>query len=442
MKSFFDAINVANDDKWDRTENGSTSFKPFAFIKKLLFGTGGAEEQFPAAHNNPEIKNRSNTSDIAADNALRSDNIRQFAITWYLNDEVAKLVKKNQAGETESATGGNAYFDEVYDKALSEAIRKAENYLKPFFAYDLDRIYSIEWDCAQEGGSDKDFTTLSADTLYGDASGSSAGYYFATSKYLPYGTYVVAEQQPKFSNLGDLKNKHYQIDKPREVSLPSVYADYDGSQATPEVTNNYYNYSAGITQPEMERKYKIRFNEESVNVIKGRNADGDFEVYKYGMDIDNIRNGMTGTGSGDYFALSQNEFKPYKNYYNEQDDRMSGNVPYYLSEGMSGREAVAKYYRYSSVAENKGIANDVPFAGGTITEINGAGTQYKDNVTTMQGAQIAYAGKYAPMLVPWTVVASDNAITEVADSAPSTNGESSYKGFGYTKFRNSFIKQS
>jgi uncharacterized surface anchored protein len=437
---FFDAIIVANDDKWDRTENGSSSFKPFALLKKLLFGTSVAEKQYPAVHNNPEIMNHSNTSDIAADNALRSDNVRQFAITWYLDDEVAKMVKKNQAGETESATDGNAYSDEVYDKALSEAIRKAENYLKPFFAHDLDRIYSIEWDSAQDGGSDTDLTTLSADTLYGDVSGSSDGYYFATSKYLPYGTYVVAEQQPKFSNLGDLKNKHYQIDKPREVFLPSVYADYDGSQATPEVTNNYYNYSASITQPDMESKFKIRFNEESINVIKGRNGEGDFEVYKYGMDIDNIRNGATGTGSGDYFALSQNGFKPNKNYYNEQDNRTTGNVPYYLSEGLSGREAVSKYYRYSSVTENKGIANDVPFPGGTITESNDAGIQYKDNVTTMQGVQIAYDGKYAPMLVPWTVVASDNAVTEIADSALSPNGESSYKGFGYTKFRNSFYK--
>ena len=437
---FFDAINVANDDKWDRTENGSTSFKSFSLIKKHLFGTSEAEKQYPAVHNNPEIKNHSNTSDIAADNALRSDNVRQFAITWYLDDEVAKLVKKNQAGETDSAKGSVAYSDEVYDRALSEAIRKAENYLTPFFMYDLDRIYSIEWDSAQDGGSDKDLTTLSADALYGDVSVSSDGYYFATSKYLPYGTYVVAEQQPKLSKLGDLKNKHYQIDRPREVSLPSVYADYDGSQAKPEVTNNYYNYSAGMAQSEMERKYKIRFNEESVNVIKGRNAEGDFEVYKYGMDIGNIRNGVTGTGIGDYFALSQNGFKPYKNYYNEQDNRTNGNVPYYLSEGLSGRETVSKYYRYSSVAENKGIANDVPLPGGTITEGNGTGIQYKDNVTIMQGVQIAYDGKYAPMLVPWTVVAADNAVTEAAGSALTPNGESTYKGFGYTKFCNSFFK--
>ncbi len=100
--------------------NSSTSFKPFALIKKFLFGTGGAENQYPAGHNNGEIKNEINTSQTAADNALRSDNVRQFAITWYLDDEVAKLVKKNQSGEAESAAGKSVYSDEVYDKALQK----------------------------------------------------------------------------------------------------------------------------------------------------------------------------------------------------------------------------------------------------------------------------------------------------------------------------------
>lgn len=115
---------MANNDKWDRTENERTSFKPFAFIKQLLFGTGGAETQYPAIHNNSDIRNSINTSDTAADNALRSDHVRQFAITWYLDDEVAKLVKKNQAGETESSSGSEKYSDEIYDKSLSEAIKK------------------------------------------------------------------------------------------------------------------------------------------------------------------------------------------------------------------------------------------------------------------------------------------------------------------------------
>ncbi|WP_185967514.1 SpaA isopeptide-forming pilin-related protein [Clostridium sp. HBUAS56010] len=422
-EKFFDALSVANEDQWEGTEKKNTSFKPFAAIKQFL----------------PEIRNEINTSETATENAQRSDQVRQFAITWYLDEEVAKLVKNNPGGEMEGAAGNQTYSDEIYDKALSEAIKKAENYLKPFFAYDLDRIYSIEWDSAKDGGSDQDRTTLSANTLYGSTEGNSDGYYFATSQYLPYGTYIVAEQQPGKASLGDLKNKHYQIDQPREVTLPSVYADYESSQASPEVMNDYYNYNAAMTLPEMERRYKIRFQEEHVNVIRGRNAQGDFEVYKYGMDLAHIKNGTQGAGEENYFALSQSPWKPGKNYYNEQDNRQTGEVPYYLSQGLSGREAVSTYYRYSSVSERKGRADDVPypFAG---TQKKEPGIRYQDNVTMMQGEQTAYDGKYASMLVPWTVKASDNAGTEVTDVRPLETGESSYKGFGYTKFQNRFYQ--
>ena len=57
----------------------------------------------------------------------------------------------------------------------------------------------------------------------------------------------------------------------------------------------------------------------------------------------------------------------------------------------------------------------------------------------MQGVKTAYDGKYASMLVPWTVVASDNQTSEITDVAVSATGESSYKGFSYTKFRNRFF---
>ena len=412
---FFDAVAVANNDKWDDANPTYTSWQP--------------------------IGNTANRTDKTIENAKVSDKVRQFAIDWYLDDEIAKLIKKvpNNPAENEDKDGSVPYSDEMYDEALRNAIIKAENYLKPFFSYDMDEIYSIEWDSEENGGKDKDTTTLSANTLYGDAANDSEGYYFANSQYLPYGTYVVVEQQPRYDHLEDFKNKHYQIDKPREVILPSVYENHDGAQASPEVTNPYYNYDANITQPDMEKKYKIRFNEEALHLIKGRNAEGDFEVYKYGMDIDNIDNGVTGAAAGDYFALTQSEFKPYKNYYNEQDDRTTGNVPYYLTEGLSGRTGVSKYYRYSSVAENAGTANEVQYTGGTKTEDNGQGFFYKDNVKTMQGEQIAYDGKYAPMLVPWTVVAPNDTADEEADAVVQANGESTYKGYDYTKFRNRFF---
>ena len=84
------------------------------------------------------------------------------------------------------------------------------------------------------------------------------------------------------------------------MTLPAVYDSYEGSQSSPETMNGYYNYNPAITQAEMEKRYKIRFNEEMSQAIKGRNADGDFEVYKYGMDIDQIRNGEVEPGTGDY----------------------------------------------------------------------------------------------------------------------------------------------
>lgn len=412
---FFDAIAVANNDKWDDASAAYTSWRP--------------------------IGNKGNRTDNTLENAKVSDRVRQFAIDWYLDDEIKKLVKdvQNNPQEKEDQDGTVPYSDETYDEALARAIKKAKNYLKPFFAYDMDEIYAVEWDGEEDGGKDKDPTTLSADMLWGEKDNTSDGYYFGNSCYLPYGTYVVVEQQPKYDQLEDFKNRHYQIDRPKEVTLPAVYDSYEGSQSSPETMNGYYNYNPAITQAEMEKRYKIRFNEEMSQAIKGRNADGDFEVYKYGMDIDQIRNGEVEPGTGDYFALTQDEFKPYKNYYNSQDDRTTGDVPYYLSEGSSGRVPVSKYYRYSSVSEQAGAADGVPFPGGKETEDNIPGIEYRDGVKTMQGVQKAYDGLYAAMLVPWTVTASENAGEEAEDSKLQANGESSYKGFDYIKFRNRFF---
>lgn len=410
---FFDAVAVANNDKWDDAAPTYTSWRP--------------------------IGNEPNRAKSTILNAQVSDAVRQFAIDWYLDDEIRKLVRPVTANpaEMEDADRKIRYSDELYDEALRAAVVKAENYLKPFFIYDLDEIYAIQWDSEEKGGSDGDLTTLSADILHGDAAADGEGYYYGTSVYLPYGTYVVIEQQPKYANLNDFANRHYQADRPKEVMLPAVYSDYAGSQSSPEATNDYYNYDPAITQPEMERKYKIRFNEEN-HVIQAHNNCGDFEVFKYGLDIDRITNGAESSGAGCYFALTQAEYKPYKNYYNAQDDRTTGNVPYYLTEGKSGREGVSKDYRYSSVSENAGRADDVPYPGGSATEDNVPGIQYKDNVRTMHGVQTAFEGKYASMLVPWTVVAPDSEAVEETDSQIGADGESSYKGFDYTKFRNRF----
>lgn len=439
-EKFFDAINTANSDKWDRADNKSTSFKPYAFIRKLLFGLAGGEALYPADHNNAEILNSVNTSDIAKDNALRSDHVRQFAITWYLDGEVKKLVKKNQAGETEGLRETESYQDEIYDQALSEAIKKAENYLKPFFAYDLDEIYAIAWDSEEGGGKDKDFTTLSA-----DQEDAQAGYCYGVSEYLPYGTYVAVEQQPFDKELCDFLNKHYQTDAPKEIELPAVYeGGKEGADKSPEALSSYYNYNAGDTLEELEAKYHIRFQEEWPDgdgedlrkyAIAAQSYLGDYEIYKYGLDLDRL--------SG-RFTITQGQNDPVKDYYNTMVDfEEAGGNPdsHYLADdcnagrtGANGQpyeaDAIERIYRYGSVSEDKQVYNGVSFP-------SGDGEVYRDNVTAMEGMQTAYDGKYASMLVPWSVTEPAD---EMSDMTPAPDGRGSFKGYAYKKYRNTFYK--
>ena len=117
-EKFFAAIRTADADLWKRTGRlWNTSFKPF--VSSFITGK----------------KNEINTSEYAKENAKRSDAVRQFAIDWYLKKEQESLKQ-----------GTSTYSDESYDHALYLAIRKAENYLQPFFKYDLGKIYAIAWD--------------------------------------------------------------------------------------------------------------------------------------------------------------------------------------------------------------------------------------------------------------------------------------------------------
>lgn len=451
-EKFFEAIYVANTGKWDDTDNKSSSFKPFAFIKKLVFGTSGGEKEHPAEHNNPDIKNSANTSEKAHENAACSDHVRQFAITWYLDEEVKKLVKENGAGENEGKEGSESYQEEIYDEALSEAIKKAENYLKPFFAYDLDKIYSIAWDSDTEGGKDKDFTTLSADQEDG-----ANQYCYGISEYLPYGIYVAVEQQPYKKESGDFFNKHYQTDAPKEIQLPAVYEKgKEGADKTPEQLSSYYHYQAEETASRLAAKYQIRFNEEWPGetgedlrkyVIGAQSYLGDYEIYKYGLDLDKL----TGTGAGDpsgkgHFTITQGKTDPVKDYYNTiVDPEEEGGNPdsHYLADDANGgktsangsvyeADAIEKIYRYGSVSEDRQIYDSVIYPG------SGEGEEsYKDHVKAMEGMQTAYDGRYAPMLVPWSVTEPAD---ETADMAPALDGRASYQGYAYRKYRNSFYK--
>lgn len=200
-EKFFHAVKVANHDKWDDGKPDFSSWRP--------------------------IGNQPNRTEYTLENVKISDAVRQFAIDWYLDEAVEKQLSKS---EQEAA-----YSDEFYDEALYAAVVRAQDYLTPFFAYDLDEIYAISWDSETGGGSDGDLTTLSAD-MRGEA------YCYGISEYLPYGTYVIVEQQPGYAYLGDMENKHYQADIPKEVSLPLVYADYESAQAEPEILNDYYEH--------------------------------------------------------------------------------------------------------------------------------------------------------------------------------------------------------
>ena len=63
-EKFFDGISVSNGDKWDENHPTYTSYKP--------------------------IGNLMNRTEEQLDNARVSDRVRQFAISWYLDDEVKK----------------------------------------------------------------------------------------------------------------------------------------------------------------------------------------------------------------------------------------------------------------------------------------------------------------------------------------------------------------
>ena len=181
--------------------------------------------------------------------------------------------------------GENAYSDEQYDHALYLAIQKAEDYLQPFFKYDLGKIYAIAWDCEENGGLDGDRMTLAVRKENGQAQEEAAS---AVSKYLPYGEYVIVEEQPHAPELLDFKNRHYEIDAPKEIFLPVA----GGQTEAGDDWKEKYVYRTADSPWDLAKKYLIRFNEESAEnqkqelreyVICAHSNDGDFEVYPYGL---------------------------------------------------------------------------------------------------------------------------------------------------------------
>ncbi|MSS36470.1 hypothetical protein [Clostridium porci] len=437
--------NIDGADK-DNTAGGDrdTSFKPFRWIRENVFGDRSDYEKYPAEHNGENTETSMSTSEFAKANAEASDAVRQFATKWYLEQEAAKLMKNNGVGEdiAKNADGEIVYDEAIYDEALFNAIAKTYNYLKPFYFYDLDTIYSVEWDSAANGGADQDYTTLSVDLDDAEKT-------YNVSAYLPYGVYVVVEQQPmrRDDAVNDWDNRSYTIEKPKEVVLPSVYDDTQSNDTTDNY-DTHYNYDPKMTTEDQAKaeNYLIRFGEEWSDeapnagqderqyVIRAHGYDGDFEVYKYGLDVDliNSTENRYSNGISDGFAYAgwkqaQEEFDPLKDTYNTEHRGKDGAETTPAEEGGNDAAgymgadktngvgtangstyngtAIENRYFYAGISEDRGLADNVMFKGGTTDDNNPSGMQWKDDVISMTGELTAYADKYAAMLVPWTVTA-------------------------------------
>lgn len=207
---------------------------------------------------------------------------------------------------------------------------------------------AIQWD-NPEYDTDGDLTTLHANRGGGKDS------YYGTSIMLPYGVYVLVEQQPD-----TIPTKHYEVDTPKEVTLPFVpQIDSDGT-VHDKVPSDRFLYDSQMTAEELMERYLIRFNEET-HVIYAHNNDGDYMVFKYGQDPDHVLD--------------------------------------------CGNEVVSSYYKYSSRSENSGTQDGVYYE--VYRDRDGVIVDYGvtlDGVATMTGVSTAIDRQFASALVPWSVL--------------------------------------
>ena len=279
--------------------------------------------------------------------------------------EAAGLLSRNQQGGYDY----QALFDDEIKRPLFDT-------------------YAIAWD-KPEMDKDGDLTTLHA------SEGSGAEPYYGQSIMLPYGTYVIVEQVPR-----NLVNKHYELDKPKEVTLPFVPLIEDDGTVHEDIPASEFLYFSSYTPEELQEKFLIRFNEE-VHEIDAHNHDGDYKVYKYGLDPDLLPN-------------------PY------------------------GNSTIGQRYRFGK-SENAGTADGVYYdryydTGGVVVDYGVT----LDGVNTMSGISTAVDGKYAAALVPWSVVdprhgevINDNG--DVGNREPEIiDGKFNFVGFAKKHFENTF----
>lgn len=111
----------------------------------------------------------------------------------------------------------------------------------------------------------------------------------------------------------------------------------------------YFRYHSSDSPDELIRKYKIRFNEEDRKILAD-GIDGSFAIYPYGLDKDILPEYSLGT-------ISQSE-----------DHVILDGVIYDGSERENGQMEIC------------------------------------DQVPGMKGKNTAIEGKFAPMLVPWSIL--------------------------------------
>ena len=292
-------------------------------------------------------------------------------------------------GKRETKTLPGFYF-KLY---LRSDLEKAESLTKKEDgSYDYELFFkenpeaattlALEWDL-ERYDADGDMTTVHANR------GGGTDDYWGQGRMLPYGMYVLVEQQPE-----GILQKHYAIDAPQEVEIPYVpQVDEDGT-VHEKLPSKEFLYDAAMTPEELMERYDIRFNEES-HVIYAHNNDGDFEVFKYGLEPDIQRDCQNDT--------------------------------------------VAAYYHYGSISEDAGTLDHVYYE--TYYDREGNITDYgvtKDGVDTMTGVSAAVDRKFAKALIPWSVLDPryGEVINDKGDIGNREPGLDQGGGFNYVAFSN------
>lgn len=229
---------------------------------------------------------------------------------------------------------------------------------------ELIRTLALPWDIP-EFDQDHDLTTVHADQ------GTGIDDYYGNSIPLPYGTYVLMEQQPV-----TIPNKHYQVDQPQEIVLPFIPQIEEDGTIHENVPSSDYLYDSQMTPEEQVEKFGIRFCEES-DVLQSHRHSGDGFIYPYGLCSRLHPAGYTGSRS--------------------EEAGMMDSVYYEIL-----------YHKDGSVKDY----------GVTL-----------QNVDTMKGVSTAVDGKFCPALVPWSVLSPVDG--GAGHRQPGTDEDGNYNYIGY-----------